>query len=165
MRANMRSKMKARIIHICKKLLRNEIAIDFKACVYFFCVAFFYSVVQLCKGIFTVRILTLAEIVITNYVICYVQTYLLKDFDESDRVGANEIGGILMCTFLYVLASLTMNWFDGSELITALFAAFIILTYVCVILCFIVKRRLDTRQLNRLLNEYKENEGREQDVC
>ena len=58
-----------------------------------------------------------------------------------------------------------MNWFDGSELITALFAAFIILTYVCVILCFIVKRRLDTRQLNRLLNEYKENEGREQDVC
>lgn len=30
------------------------------------------------------------EIVLTNYVICYVQTYLFKDFDESDRFGKNE---------------------------------------------------------------------------
>ena len=142
-------------------MLLNEIAIDFKACVYFFCVVFFYGVVQICRGKTNVSLLTLAEIVITNYIICYIQTYLFNNFDESDHFGSVEVAGILTCTFLYVAASLMMNWFDGSELVTALFAGFIILTYVCIILCFIVKRKLDTRQLNKLLNDYKQHEGRD----
>lgn len=157
--------MKAKIIKRLKTLLVNEIAIDFRACVYFFCVVFFYCVVQLCEKKYSVKILTLAEIVIVNYVICYVQTYLFKNFDESERFGTNEMAGILMCTFLYVLASLAMNWFNGSELVTALFAGYIVFTYVCVILCFIVKRKLDTRQLNKLLSEYKQHEGSNHDVC
>ena len=66
-----------------------------------------------------------------------------------------------MCTFLYTAASLLFNWFGGSEIVTALFALYIIFTYVCVILCYIVKRKLDTRQLNKLLNHYKQNEGRD----
>jgi hypothetical protein len=144
-----------------KKALVNEILIDFKACVYFFCVVFFCCVAQLCDGRQSVRIITLLEIVLTNYVICYVQTYLFKDFDESDRFGKNEAAGILMCTFLYTAASLLFNWFGGSEIVTALFALYIIFTYVCVILCYIVKRKLDTRQLNKLLNHYKQNEGRD----
>ena len=37
----------------------------------------------------------------------------------------------------------------------------IILTYVCVILCYAVKRKLDTKQLNKLLDHYKKNEGRD----
>lgn len=153
--------LKAKIKKVIKKALLNEIAIDFKACVYFFCVVFFYCAVQLCQGVFSVKIITLAEIVITNYIICYVQTYLFKDFDESDQFGTNEAAGLLMCTFLYVAASLLLNWFGGSELITALFAGFIILTYICVILCYAVKRKLDTKQLNKLLDHYKKNEGRD----
>ena len=154
--------MKVRFIRALKKALSNEIAIDFRACVYFFCVVFFYCVVMVCKGVFHVRIFTLGEILMTNYVICYVQTYLFKDFDESDRFGSNEIAGILMCTFLYAASSLLFGWFDGSEWVTALFALYIIFTYVCVILCYIVKRRLDTRQLNKLLDNFKQNEGRDQ---
>ena len=110
----------------------------------------------------SVSILTLAEIILTNYVICYVQTYLFRGFDEADRAGVNEVAGILMCTFLYTAASLLFDWFGGSEPVTALFALYIIFTYICVILCYIVKRKLDTRQLNRLLNHYKQNEGRDQ---
>ncbi|MBQ9903020.1 MAG: DUF3021 family protein [Clostridia bacterium] len=157
--------MKEKLKNGFKKALSNEIAIDFRACVYFFCVVMFYCAVALCKGIFQVKILTLVEIVLTNYVICYVQTYLFRDFDESQHFGTNELAGILMCTFLYVAASLLFGWFDGSELITGLFAAYIILTYVCVILCFAVKRKLDTRQLNKLLNNYKQNEGRDPHEC
>lgn len=153
--------VKDRIKKAFKKALVNEIAIDFKACVYFFCVVFFYCVTQLLEGIHSVRILTLAEIVLTNYVICYVQTYVFRDFDESDRFGKNEIAGILMCAFLYTAASLLFGWFGGSEPVTALFALYIILTYVCVILCCIVKRKLDTKQLNKLLSNYKQNEGRD----
>ena len=154
--------MKDKIIKALKKALSNEIAIDFRACVYFFCVVLFYCAVRVSKGIFYVKILTLAEIVLVNYLICYVQTYLFKDFDESDRIGSNEIAGILMCTFLYVASSLLFGWFDGSEWLTALFALYIIFTYVCVILCYIVKRKLDTMQLNKLLDNYKQNEGRDQ---
>ena len=153
--------MKEKFKKAMKKALVNEILIDFKACVYFFCVVFFCCVAQLCDGRQSVRIITLLEIVLTNYVICYVQTYLFKDFDESDRFGKNEAAGILMCTFLYTAASLLFNWFGGSEIVTALFALYIIFTYVCVILCDIVKRKLDTRQLNKLLNHYKQNEGRD----
>ena len=150
--------MKEKIKKALKKALVNEILIDFKACVYFFCVVVFYCAAQLCQGIHSVRIITLLEIVLTNYVICYVQTYLFKDFDESDRFGKNEFAGILMCTFLYTAASLLFDWFDGSEVVTALFALYIIFTYICVILCYIVKRRLDTRQLNKLLTNYKQHE-------
>ena len=84
--------------------------------------------------------------------------YVRQDFDESDRFGKNEFAGILMCTFLYTAASLLFDWFDGSEVVTALFALYIIFTYICVILCYIVKRRLDTRQLNKLLTNYKQHE-------
>ena len=153
--------MKKKIKKALKRALVNEILIDFKACVYFFYVVFFYSVVRLCKGVHTVPILTLAEIIATNYIICYVQTYVFRDFDEFDGFGKNEIAGILMCTFLYTAASLLFGWFGGSEMITALFALYIIFTYICVILCYIVKRKLDTRQLNKLLNHYKQNEGRD----
>ena len=153
--------MKEKIIKGVKKALVNEILIDFKACVYFFCVVIFVCMVLLCEGIHSVSIVTLAEIVLTNYVICYVQTYLFDTFDESDCFGKNEIAGILTCTFLYTAASLLFDWFDGSELVTALFALYIIFTYICVILCYIVKRKLDTKQLNKMLNHYKQNEGRD----
>ena len=153
--------MKKKIIQIFKIYLRHEIDIDFKACTYFFCMTFFYSTVQLWHGIYSVRLLTLAEILAANYLICYVQTYVFRDFDESDRFGKNEIAGILMCAFLYTAASLLFGWFGGSEPVTALFALYIILTYVCVILCCIVKRKLDTKQLNKLLSNYKQNEGRD----
>ena len=157
--------MKEKTAAVFRKLLVNEIRIDFKACVYFFCVVFFDCVIQLCEGNRSVRILTLLEIVLTNYVICYVQTYLFRDFDEADRFGVNEAAGILMCTFLYTAASLLFGWFDGDVLYTGLFALFIILTYVCVILCCIVRRKLDTKQLNALLDHYKQKEGRDSHEC
>jgi hypothetical protein len=157
--------MKEKMVKALKRVLVNEILIDFKACVYFFCVVLFYSVAQLCRKSTSVEILTLLEIILTNYVICYVQTYIFKDFDEAERLGTNEAAGILMCTFLYTLASLLFGWFGGSSLVTGLFAMYIAFTYVCVILCYIVRRKLDTRQLNRLLDQYKQNEGRDSHEC
>lgn len=144
-----------------KTYLLNEIEIDFKACIYFFCVTFFYCVAELCQHRFSVKILTLGEILIVNYVICYVQTYVFHNFDESDRFGKNEFWGISVCTVLYTAASLLFGWFGKSPLITVLFAGFVVLCYICVILCYIVKRRLDTRKLNHMLENYKKNEGRE----
>lgn len=145
-----------------KTYLVHEIDIDFKACVYFFCVVFFYCVVQLCYGRTSVRILTLAEILIANYVICYVQTYVFHDFDESDRLGKEEALGAGVCTLLYTGVSLLLGWFDRNPLLTVFFAVFVVLCYLCVILCYIVKRKLDTRQLNQMLTAYKQQEDSSQ---
>lgn len=152
--------MKKRIAGLFKTYLRHEIDIDFKACTYFFCMTFFYCVVQWVHHEDSVKILTLAEILGTNYLICYVQTYLFHDFDESDRFGKSEWLSMAVCTALYVLASLLFGWFGGSVIVTAIFAGFVVLCYVCVMLCYIVKRRLDTRRLNHMLELYKQNEGR-----
>ena len=151
--------MKKKIIQIFKIYLRHEIDIDFKACTYFFCMTFFYSMAQLWRGVYSVRLLTLAEILAANYVICYVQTYLFHDFDESDSFGRNEIIGITVCTGLYLAASWLFHWFDKSMAVTALYGAFVVLCYICVILCYIVKRRLDTKKLNHLLEAYKKKVG------
>ena len=150
--------MKKNIIQIFKIYLRHEIDIDFKACTYFFCTTFFYSMVQLWRGIYSVRLLTLAEILAANYLICYVQTYLFHDFDEADRLGGNEIGGITVCTGLYLAVSLLFDWFSRSLVITTLYGLFVALCYICVILCYIVKRRLDTKNLNCMLEAYKKRE-------
>lgn len=147
---------------IFKRYLLHEIEIDFKACTYFFCVVFFYSMVQICHQTYSVKILTLTEMILTNYVICYIQVYVFDNFDESDKFGRNEISGIAVCTALYAAVSWLFDWFGGSIALTALFAAFVILCYICVILCYIVKRRLDTRQLNHMLELYKQNEGRDE---
>ena len=119
--------MKAKIIASLKKALVNEIKIDFRACVYFFCVVFFYCAAKACQGVFRVDIITLVQIVLTNYVICYLQTYLFSDFDESDRFGASEISGILTCAFCYTASSLLFGWFGGSEPVTALFALYMVI--------------------------------------
>lgn len=147
--------------NIFKKYLLNEIGIDFKACTYFFCVVFFYSMVQIFHQVYSVKILTLTEMILTNYIICYIQVYLFDNFDESDKFGQNEILGIVVCTALYAVASLLFDWFGRSAALTALFAAFVVLCYICVILCYIVKRRLDTKRLNHMLALYKQNEGRD----
>ena len=149
--------MKQKLSALFKTILLHEIDIDFKSLTYFFCVPFFCSVVRLFHGIHSIPLLTLAEILLTNYVICYIQTYLLRNFDESERLGASEIIGTAVCTALYTAVGLLLAWFDRSLLLTLLFAAYMVLCYISVILCHIIRRRLDTRQLNRLLESYKQN--------
>lgn len=147
-----------RLKRIFEKFLSNEIIIDFKACTYFFCTVFFYSVVQIINQIYSVQILTLVEMVITNYVICYIQVYCFRNFDESNKFGKNEIFGISVCTLIYAFVSYIFNWFDRNFLITLIFAAFVVICYICVILCYKVKRYIDTKNLNRMLENYKRNE-------
>lgn len=153
--------MKQKIVRWLKTYLLHEIEIDFKACTYFFCVTFFYCAVELLAHRREVKILTLGEILAVNYLICYVQTYLFHDFDESDRFGRSEWIGIGVCTALYVLASLLFGWFGKSVPVTVCYAGFVVLCYICVMLCYMVKRKLETRRLNHMLAIYKQHETKE----
>lgn len=136
----------------------NEIGLEFKASLYFFCMTFFYSLVQLFKGIYTLDILILAEIVFANYLICNVQMYLLKNFDESDKFGKNEAVGTVVCTAIYTALSYILNWFGRGIAVTAIFTAFVMLCYICIFLVYKIKREIDTKYLNNMLEKYRKNE-------
>ncbi len=138
--------------------LANDIALQFKGGLYFFCMTFFYCMVQIFKGIYTLDILTVAEIVVALYLICYMQMYLLNNFDESDKLGKSEVFGIAVCTTVYVSLSYVLNWFGRGIAVTVAFAAYVICCYICVFLCYKIKRNIDTKHLNNMLEKYKQNE-------
>lgn len=138
--------------------MSNEIGIEFKACMYFYCMTFFYSLAQIFNGVYTLDILILAEIVLTNYLICNIQVYLLKNFDESDQFGKNEAFGTVVCTAIYTVLSYIFNWFGRGITVTAIFAAFVIICYICIFLVYKIKRDIDTKYLNSMLEKYKQNE-------
>lgn len=142
-----------------EKYLTKEISIEFKACLYFYSILFFYSMVLILQGTYSVSILTMAEMIFTAYVICYIQMFVFHNFDEADRLGGIELLGIIVCTGIYTGLSYILKWFQRRTDITVYFTLFIIFTYICV--CFInkAKRKIDSKELNNLLYEYKKRNG------
>ncbi len=86
-----KSSLKEKFMHY----LGAEIWIEYKACLYSYCIMVFYCGFLLFQRIYQARILILSEMVIAAYFMGYVQVYLLKNFDESDRLGKHEILSIL----------------------------------------------------------------------
>ncbi|MBO4807396.1 MAG: DUF3021 family protein [Lachnospiraceae bacterium] len=149
-------------LSIWEKYLTKEIGIEFKACLYFFVILFFYCVYRLCNGVHSAEILHLAVMIFTCYIIGYIQVYFFDNFDEADKLGKKEIAGIFVCTMLYCLVSYFGNWFDKSIAITALLGLYLLITYVCVFFIYKSKREIDDKQLNEELRlfqtEHKKSE-------
>lgn len=138
-----------------KRYLSNEIGIEFKACLYFFAILFFYSVYRLIQGSFYASILVMTEMIFTTYFMGYIQVYLLGNFDESERFGMKEGVATLFCSAVYVGLSFLWRWFDRNSTATVLFFFWVLLCYVCAFLVYKIKRDLDTAMLNRELDEFK----------
>ncbi len=138
-----------------EKYLTREIGIEFKACLYFFAILFYYCMYRICVGSMDASIIHMAEMILTCYVIGYIQVYALWNFDEADRVGIKEIAGIAICTFVYSLLSYIFGWFDKNIYVTLGLAAYLLVTYVCVVLIYKTKRRIDDKQLNEDLALFK----------
>lgn len=142
------------------RFLGAEIWIEYKACLYSFCMMVFYCFYLLCGGIYQASILILAEMVFAAYFMGYVQVYLLKNFDESDRLGKREIWSVLFCSFVYTLISFVLAWFDKSLPATGLFFLFMLFSFGCVCMVNRMRRAYDTRNLNKMLEEFKKGEQR-----
>lgn len=138
--------------------LGAEVWIEYKTCLYSYCIMVFYCIYLLCQRTFQARILLLFEMVIAAYFMGYIQVYLLKNFDESDRFGKQEVLSTLLCSFLYTLISYALDWFGRSLLATGLFFLFMLFSFACVYLVNKVRRAYDTRNLNRMLAEFKKGE-------
>lgn len=143
-------------LSLLERYLVVEIGIEFKACLYFFCILFFYSMYRLWCGSMEASILHMAEMIFLTYGMGYFQKYILADFDEADRLGLRETGSLLLCVGIFTAASFLGGWFDRRIPVTVLYALFMVLAYVCGFLVYKVKRALDAKQLNEDLRAFQE---------
>jgi len=141
--------------------LTKEIGIEFKACLYFFAFLFYYCVYRLINGVYDASILHMTELILACYIIGYIQVYLLWNFDEADSFRVKEIAGMVICTIVYCLLSWLFNWFNKNLLVTLIFAAYILLVYVCVYLIYKYKRIIDDKKLNEDLKLFQTEHKKE----
>ncbi|MGN0426972.1 MAG: DUF3021 domain-containing protein [Agathobacter sp.] len=138
-----------------ERYLTKEIGIEFKACLYFYALLFFYCIFRLVCGRTDASIWHMAQMIFSTYVMGYLQVYVFWNFDEADALHAKEILAILVCTGIYTGVSYLCGWFDKNPLATLIFAAYVIFLYVCVFLVYRTRRQIDDKLLNDELRLFK----------
>lgn len=138
-----------------ERYLTKEIGIEFKACLYFFALLFFYCTYRLCVGLTVADILDMAEMIFLAYIVGYIQVFLLWNFDEADDLGKKEWLGIIVCTSIYVAVSYVCGWFDKNIYVTIGFAGYVVFLYFCVFLVYKCRRKIDDKILNSDLELFK----------
>lgn len=141
-----------------KKYLGLEIAIEYKACLYFYGMLTFYCVYLISQRNYLASILHMCEMMLTAYFMGYLQIYVLHNFDEAQELGKKELLSITLCSFLYAVSSYLFRWFDRRIGVTLLYFAFTLFMYWCVYLINKFKRAADTEKLNKMLAEFKKGE-------
>lgn len=142
-------------LSLWERYLTREISIEFKACLYFFAILFYYCIYRLCSAITVAEILHMAEMILLTYAMGYLQVYALWNFDEADSIGKKELLGVLVCTGIYTASSYFFNWFQKSIPVTLGFSAYILFLYFCVYLVYKTRRHMDEKILNDNLNLFK----------
>lgn len=146
---------------LLERYLVVEIAIEFKACIYFFSILFFYSTYRLIGGSREADVLHMGEMILLTYGMGYFQRYVLGNFDEGERLGVREALYLFLCVGIFAAVSYLGNWFGRSALGTVLFALFMVVAYLCGFLVYKLKRVLDAKQLNEDLRAFQERGGRQ----
>lgn len=141
---------------IIKRYLRTEVAVDYKACLYFFVILFFYSMYLIFHKIYAASLLHMTEIIFVTYVMGYLQVLALGNFDEAEHFTRREFLFTLLCSLLYAGISYLFGWFDRNAAVTGIFAAYCVIAYLSAYLANKVKRGMDTERLNELLRAYRE---------
>ena len=114
-----------------KRYLASEIGIEFKACLYFFAILFFYSMYQIWQGSFFASIILMAEMIFSTYIMGYIQVYLLGNFDEAEQLTWREVLASVFCSVLYTVISFLGKWYDRNITVTVLFFCYILFCYIC----------------------------------
>lgn len=138
--------------------LSKEIAIEYKACLYFYSILVFYCIYLACRGVFQASVLYMCEMIASTYLMGYLQIYCLNNFDEAEQFGIKELLKTLLCSTIYTGASYLGGWFGRNWFVTVLFWLFFVFAYWCVYLINKIKRNIDTRNLNEMLEQFKEGE-------
>lgn len=143
-----------------KKILAQEIGVEFKACLYFFVILFFYTMYKVIGGSMEASIIYLAEMILSTYFIGYMQVLFMRNFDEAEQFGMYEAVASFICTLIYGGISFLFGWFDKKVGVTALFCGYIFFAYICAFLVYKIKRDVDTKQLNEELEQFKKSKSK-----
>lgn len=144
-------------LSLWERYLTNEIGIEFKSCLYFFAILFFYCMYKVINGSMEANIIHMAEMIFSCYIICYLQILVFWNFDEADRLGLKECVGMVICTLIYTLVSFIGGWFDKKIVPSLIMAAYIVVMYLCVFFIYKTKRRIDDKKLNEDLKLFQTN--------
>lgn len=139
-----------------ERYLTEEIGVEFKACLYFFCILFFYAMYRVLNGNFEASISHMAEMILLTYGMCYLQLYFMNNFDEGERFGIREVLYTILCVGIYTGISYWGKWFDRNLAVTAGYAAYMMFAYVCAFLVYKTKRDIDGKLLNEDLKAFQE---------
>lgn len=139
-----------------ERYLLEEIGVEFKACIYFFCYLFYYSMYRLLGGSTSASIIHMAEMIFLTYGMCYVQIYVMKNFDESEEFKIRELLLSVICSGIYTFVSWLGGWFGGNIPATVGFFLYVIFAYICGFLVYKIRRTLESKALNEDLKAFKE---------
>lgn len=142
-----------------EKYLLEEIGVEFKACVYFFCYLFYYSMYKLLGGNTSANIIHMTEMIFLTYGMCYLQIYIMGNFDEGEKFRLRELLLSMVCGGVYTFVSWFCSWFDGNVSVTVGFFLYVIVAYICGFLVYKIKRTLESKVLNEELKAFKEREN------
>lgn len=151
-------KKSSKMLSIWEHYLTNEIGIEFKACLYFFCILFFYSIYKIANGSLEANIIHMAEMIFLTYIIGYVQFYLLSNFDEGEYLHKRELCYMMFCICIYTIISFLGKWFDRNILVSIGFAFYMTAVYLCAFIVYQSKRKIDETILNEELQAFKERQ-------
>lgn len=140
---------------IWEHYLTTEIAIEFKACLYFFAILFFYCMYRLLSGSTQASIFHMAEMIFLTYGIGYVQVYLLSNFDEGEKLGIKESFYVALCSLVYAGMSFFGGWFNRAVWISILFFFYMVFLYICAFFVYKTKRKIDDKIMNDNLKAFQ----------
>ncbi len=139
-----------------ERYLTEEIGIEFKACLYFYCILFFYSMYKVIGGSWDASIIHMAEMILATYGMGYLQVYGLSNFDEGEQLKVREVLYIILCSGIYTGISILGKWFDRNIVMSLCFFVYMILAYACAFLVYKLKRNIDGKMLNEDLKAFQE---------
>lgn len=139
-----------------ERYLRDEIGIEFKACLHFFAMLFFYCMYRVIGGVYEASILHMAELILMTYGMGYLQVYVLSNFDEAEQFGKKEVCYLVFCSLLYTGASWLFGWFDRQVGWTIGFLGYTLFEYVGAVWVYRVRRKIDEKLLNEELRAFQE---------
>lgn len=137
------------------RCLGREVAVEYKACLYFFAILFFYACYLMAQGIYAASLLHMLEMILATYGMGYLQVLVLDNFDEAERFSAGQCICILLCSCLYTGIGYLFAWFDRRAAVTVGFLFYCIFLYICAWLANKAKRYVDTEELNEMLQRYQ----------
>jgi hypothetical protein len=107
-------------------------------------------------GSFSADIICMAEMILTVYIMGYIQVYFLGNFDESERFGLKEGLASFICSIIYVAVSYLGGWYHRDLRLLVIFFLYMMFCYVCVFGVYKIKRDIDTKHLNEDLKSFKD---------